>query len=198
MAFSTEKQRNVLVFIIFVFALIRLFYFIKYSILSSTMWIVDNITSLAAIVLLFFFYKKIKLTILHFSFIVGFLLLHNFGTIGYYSKDIAWLPFDAWVHGFFGFIAAIIVSSYLEKEKLRFKFVFMLLLVLGMGAFHEIVELLGAVFFGEGDGFLFFGTGDLKSFNSQWDLFSSLIGALIGYFAYRMGRLFYSSSSSSS
>ena len=41
--------------------------------------------------------------------------------------------------------------------------------ILGLSTFHEIFEYLGAVFLGQGEGFLFYGSGDADLFDTQKD-----------------------------
>ena len=58
------------------------------------------------------------------------------------------------------------------------------MLLLGLSTFHEIFEYLGAVFLGQGEGFLFYGTGDADIFDTQKDFVNNLLGMLVGLGVY--------------
>jgi len=53
-----------------------------------------------------------------------------------------------------------------------------------MSAFHELFEFAGAKIFGEGDGLIFLGMGDMDPWDTQKDMLNNLIGAIIGIIIY--------------
>jgi uncharacterized membrane protein YjdF len=130
---------------------------------------------------------KIKLHPLHFTFLAIFLLLHNLGTFDFYSYYPFGLEYDLYVHGFFGFVAALMLyRTYrlVGPYKGTFMYVAIIAVILGFSAFHELFEYGGALAVGEGEGVLFVGAGDLDEWDTQKDMFNNLVGGIIGLGAY--------------
>lgn len=93
------------------------------------------------------------------------------------------LEYDHWVHGYFGFVAALIVSRAYRHYGLYppgFIPVATLVVLLGFSAFHEIFEYLGAITVGEGEGVLFIGAGDLDEWDTQKDMVNNVVGGALG------------------
>jgi len=66
-----------------------------------------------------------------------------------------------------------------------FMFIIILFFMLGAGSLNEIIEYVGYDFLGYGEGFLAFGDGDISPDSGPWqnssmDMFSNLVGGLIG------------------
>jgi len=130
---------------------------------------------------------KIKLHPFHFFLFASFLILHNLGTFDAYSYYPLGLEFDLYVHGFFGLVSSLILfRSYKLVGPYNGKFVYIAIIavVLGFSAFHELFEYGGALLFGEGEGVLFIGAGDLDEWDTQKDMFNNLVGAIIGLLFY--------------
>ena len=64
--------------------------------------------------------------------------------------------------------------------KLYYSVILSILLVMGLSSIHEIVEFTGSLILGPGDGFLFFGSGDLGSFDTEWDIINGFLGSFVG------------------
>lgn len=127
--------------------------------------------------------EKIDLHPLHFALLAVFLLLHFLGMFGFYETIPLGMEYDYWVHGYFGFVAALIVSRAYRHQRVYppgFVPVATLVLLLGCSAFHEIFEYLGAITVGEGEGVLFIGAGDLDEWDTQKDMVNNVIGGAIG------------------
>jgi uncharacterized membrane protein YjdF len=141
---------------------------------------------------LFFIRKRIDLHPLHFALAAVFLILHNLGTFGTYSYNYFGFEYDLWVHGFFGFMASLLLyRTYYLKGPYKgwFMYVAIIAVVLGFSAFHELFEYAGALAVGEGEGVLFIGAGDLDEWDTQKDMLNNLIGGLLGIFLYKITRI---------
>lgn len=138
--------------------------------------------------------EKIDLHPVHYALFSVFLLLHDFGMFGFYETYPLGMEYDYWVHGYFGFVAALIVSRAYRYHKVyppAFIPVATLVVLLGFSAFHEIFEYLGALTVGEGEGVLFIGAGDLDEWDTQKDMVNNVIGGVLGLacdYAYRWFR----------
>lgn len=125
----------------------------------------------------------------HFALLAVFLLLHFLGMFGLYETYPLGLEYDHWVHGYFGFVAALVVLRAYHYYKLYspgFIVVATLVVILGFSAFHEIFEYLGAITVGEGEGVLFIGAGDIDEWDTQKDMVNNVIGGLMGLAAYSL------------
>jgi len=143
---------------------------------------------------LFFIRDKIKLHPFHYSLFALFLILHNLGTFGTYSNTYFGLEYDLYVHGFFGFVASLILYrayNLVGFYKGLFMYLAIIAVVLGFSAFHELFEYAGALTVGEGEGVLFVGAGDIDEWDTQKDMFNNLVGALIGLGLYSIKNLFF-------
>ena len=108
--------------------------------------------------------NKIKLHPAHYFLFCLFLVIHNLGTFGLYSLFFFGLEYDLYVHGFFGIVSSLIIyRAYRvlipDKSKV-IMYVAVIAIVLGLSAFHELFEHVGAVALGKGRGVLFAGAGD--------------------------------------
>ena len=142
---------------------------------------------------LFFLRNKIKLYPFHYFLAAAFLILHDLGMFGLYSNFYFGLEYDLYVHGFFGFLASLILYrtyNLVGPYKGWFMIVAIIAVVLGFSAFHELFEYAGALTVGEGEGVLFVGAGDLDEWDTQKDMFNNLVGALIGLGSYGIKRIY--------
>ncbi|MEN9626037.1 MAG: hypothetical protein RL557_365 [archaeon] len=142
---------------------------------------------------LFFIRNKIDLHPFHYLLACLFLLLHDLGVFDTYSNNYFGFEYDMWVHGFFGFVASLILyRTYVLKGPYKgfFMYVAIIAVVLGFSAFHELFEYGGALAVGEGEGVLFIGAGDLDEWDTQKDMFNNLIGGLSGLGLYKLKKLF--------
>lgn len=127
--------------------------------------------------------KKIDLQATPFAMFGVFLFLHFAGMFGWYSSYPLGMEYDHWVHGFFGFIAALMVLRayhYYGVYPAGFIPIAATAVILGFSALHEIFEYGGAMLLGEGEGVLFVGAGDLDEWDTQKDMLNNLIGAIVG------------------
>ena len=164
-----------------------------YSITTDSHYKWDFIFLILLLWTLFFIRGKLKLHPFHFFLAGLFLVLHNLGTFGTYSNFYFGLEYDLYVHGFFGFVAALILYrtyNLVGPYKGWFMFIAIIAVVLGFSAFHELFEYAGALTVGKGEGVLFVGAGDLDEWDTQKDMFNNLIGGLIGLVLYGI-KVFY-------
>jgi len=158
-----------------------------YALLNKNQFRYDSVVMLVLLIGVFFIRKKIMLHPLHFALFGIFLSLHNLGAFGAYGLEPLGMEFDFYVHSYFGLVSSLILyRTYSKVGYYRgwFMIVAILAVVLGFSAFHEIVEFLGAVTLGEGEGFLFIGVGDLDRFDTHKDMLNNFIGAVVGLSLY--------------
>ena len=137
----------------------------------------------------YFIKERIKLHWFHYLLFGLFLIMHNLGTFGTYKNIYFGFEYDLYVHGFFGFVASLILfRAYKEvgPYKGAFMYVAIVAVILGFSAFHELFEYGGALTVGKGEGVLFVGAGDLDEWDTQKDMFNNLVGALIGLGLYKI------------
>ncbi len=131
----------------------------------------------------YFFKDKIKLHPFHYFLFSIFLILHNLGVFGFYSRFYFGIEYDFYVHTFFGIVSSLILYrtyNLIGPYKGWFKYIVIIAVVLGFSAFHELFEYAGAVLLGKGEGVLFVGAGDIDPWDTQKDMRNNLFGALIG------------------
>lgn len=173
---------------------------IFYSVFSGFYhYILDLSASILVISLLFLFYKHFRLD--HFIFILIFiaLLLHNFGLFGFYNNTPIYFSYDRLTHFFGGFSLSFMFLNYFKiyfnksKQNNLILIICSILIVLGIGSIIEIIEYLGYIILGQGEGFFYFGgTGDLGVnqnqlsawINSSFDMIFNLLGTLFGLVFY--------------
>ena len=102
---------------------------------------------------------------------------------GWYQTYPLGMEYDHWVHGFFGFVAVLMVLQayyFYGVYPPAMIVIAAVAVLLGFSAFHEIFEFAGAMAVGEGEGVLFIGAGDLDEWDTQKDMLNNLIGAILG------------------
>jgi len=163
--------------------------------------LIDFITVIAVIIIFFLIHVKTKVKVIV-PFLLGFgFLFHIIGLyqiIPYnqdYTGTLYGAPqlnyhYDIIPHSIgFGLIAIAVCSIFYPYFKKIFKtkkaiLFFMIFFMLGFGALNEIIEYLGYVSFGYGEGFIEFGDGDISPDAGPWqnasiDLISNFFGALV-------------------
>ena len=160
-----------------------------YSLTTDSHYKWDFIFLIGLLLAVYFIRDKIKLHPLHFFLLALFLFLHNLGTFGTYENYYLGLEYDLYVHGYFGFVAALMLYrtySLVGPYKGWFMYLAIIAVVLGFSAFHELFEYAGALTVGEGEGVLFVGAGDTDEWDTQKDMFNNLIGGLLGLVLYKL------------
>jgi uncharacterized membrane protein YjdF len=178
-----DKANKILFFVI----LLILFIFGIYANVIGSSYKYDFIILIIFISFVYVVRKRIELHPIHFFLFGIFLIIHNLGIFGFYSKEIIGIEFDWYLHGFFGFVASLIIArSYhiLGPHKGWYKHVAVLMMILGFSVMHELFEYFGFLLFGPGEGVLLLGAGDLDLFDSQKDMLLNLIGGIIGIISY--------------
>ena len=116
----------------------------------------------------------------HFALIASALLLHNLGVFGLYRREFFGLQFDTYVHFYFGFCCAFVVSQVL-KHGYRVGgwrlWIAVTLGILGFGAIHELIEWASTIAMGPERGMLKALADD--PYDTQKDLFNNLLGTLL-------------------
>jgi uncharacterized membrane protein YjdF len=124
--------------------------------------------------------RRIYLHWFHFALLASALLLHNLGVFGFYRREFFGLQFDTYVHFYFGFCCAFLVSRALE---LGYRIVgwrlwiATILGILGFGAIHELIEWASSLALGPERGMLKVLADD--PYDTQKDLLNNLLGTLL-------------------
>lgn len=181
----SEKKRltiNIISILSIIFFLGLAFY--SYG---KTKWIIDNSISAIVVMILWLNYRKLHLNVALYSMTMIMLILHNLGTFGFYSNWYFGIEWDFYVHFYFGLFFSMALFNLLIKElhpKISPKLILLLtiLITCGVGSMNELLEFTGASVLGEGEGVLFFGTGDTGLADTEWDLINNFLGSLLGSF----------------
>jgi len=138
---------------------------------------------------------KLKLNNWTIGLALLFFALHSSGVFGFYNLSPFPVPYD-WILHFFGmFVLSIILLNWLGTNVVTCSLV--ILAVLGVGSLIETTEYLGYLGLGEGEGLLFYGSGDIDDINyvgGGWintmvDLVFNTLGSLLGLFVFMLTRL---------
>ena len=173
--------------------------FFKYK----TGFIKDLYLSVILIIIFFLLYKKLRLTTITYSLFCFSLLVHNVAAFGFYNNSPFPIPYDYVTHFLGVFAATLIIANILsnklpKNKKFNFSSFLILLLILlgglGVGSIVENIEFGGYLYWGHGEGFFEFGTGDYEElinpdkmknivgggyFDAMEDLIVNLIGAFL-------------------
>ena len=175
---------SVLIFITFI--LVAYFINVKEYILDSILFIV-------LIVLMNYYYDKFSFNEVSYWFIVLGMMSHNLGVLGWYNQSPFIIQYDHITH-FVGFIGVgMFLYEYLKVFNKVERIIIVLLISLGIGSLIELIEFIGYLKLGVGDGLFYYGgigdTGvNLRAMdavgggwlNTMWDLVYNLFGSLLG------------------
>ncbi len=149
-------------------------------------FIFDRFFTAAAILAAFLLYDKMRLNAPIVIFSLLTLLMHH---LKLYGNFYAGIPFDRIMHFTAGVALSLIFFHYFTTSRIRTNFLATALLAIlvatGLGSMMEIMEFVGYSFLGEGEGLLFYGTGDFGEWNnSSWDMISNTLGAVLAIIVY--------------
>lgn len=174
---NKEQDKKIKNTITIVASIFFIFFIIKYSILTPSNYILDTLGSILLMTAFYIFYDKLHQDYLSYFLLAFTMVLHDFSL---YSTSPFGMPFEHYIHFIGGFTVAI-VADRLFNEKMRKskRFLLLVLLALGIGAITEIVEWLGSIFLGIGEGLFYFGTGDIGNWNNSiMDMIFGAMGAM--------------------
>lgn len=149
---------------------------------GNTEFIFDRFFSAGIALIGFLCYRKMQLRLPVVLVGIFTLILHHLKLYGNFYFGIA---FDKIMHVVAGFALALISYQYLNtifqsKHRLGL-FLFSLFVAFGFASSVEIIEFVGYSFLGQGEGILFYGTGDFGEWNNlSWDLMGNMVGAILG------------------
>ncbi|WP_428940141.1 DUF2238 domain-containing protein [Fontivita pretiosa] len=124
--------------------------------------------------------RPIHLHPLHYALLCSAILLHELGAFGFYQRWAMPFSFDIVVHFWFAFAATLIARRAIRRTLPLGRWqtgLAALLLVMGGGALHEVIEYGSYLLLGEEKGML--KPSSSYSFDTQRDLLSNLVGALV-------------------
>jgi uncharacterized membrane protein YjdF len=162
-----------------------LLFFVAWGIYTTSTgdveFIFDRFFTAAIILLALVLYKKMRVTLP--IALVGFfaLIIHHLKLYGNFYFNI---PFDRIMHFTAGFAIALIFYQYFlsqgKKSSSRLKIALLsICITAGITSFMEIIEFVGYSSLGQGEGLLFYGTGDFGEWNNlSWDLICNTSGAV--------------------
>lgn len=154
-------------------------------------WFLENILVFAAIPYLVYINRKFNLSLLSYTLIFIFLVLHSIGAHYTYSEVPAgrWISdwmgwernhYDRLVHFLWGFLLTMPIFELLRKKvsrKVRAIFIFACCVIVLVGVLYEFMEWAAAVVVAPEAGTAFLGTqGD--EWDAQKDLLLNLCGAI--------------------
>jgi len=172
-----NRATHWILFLVFLFFIVWGFI----AIFNAHEYIFDRFFSAALVLLLFGFYKIMKLRFGVTLFALFALVLHH---LKLYGNFYLGMPFDRIMHFTAGIALGLIAYDYLRQrtDMKRIEIaIIAVLIAMGAGAIMEIIEFVGYSVFGEGEGLLFFGKGDFGEwFNASWDMLNNMFGAIGG------------------
>ena len=202
-----KKQEFDKKIIIYLISLLSYILLLAYSLKNGSSWIIDNSIAIIALLILFLVDRKIDFKKSHLILFNMILLLHNLGSIGFYSFSWKFFAYDNLVHFISSLIAAFILYDLIYDRMNRMKSFFRVhkrtisFLVFGfvimLGVMIELVEFTGQNLFGSGEGLFLAGVGDgfEEGSNSQYDdtmtdFVSNLLGTISGtFYFFRKNRM---------
>jgi len=182
----SKKKRFDEEHIIDLIGLIAVFFFIVFGFLAVVLgnkdYVFDRFFTAGLIFFIWLLHKRFHLKLWIFIVILFAITLHHLKLYGMFFFGI---PFDRIMHFTAGFAIALLVYQYIKtnchnltKWEIFFIAIFA---AAGIASMMEIIEFVGYSFLGEGEGILFYGTGDFGEWNNAcWDLICNTSGALIG------------------
>ncbi len=154
-------------------------------------WVLEVFPVLIGMPLLLWFDKKYKVTMLLFVLVTLHCLVLMYGgaysyaraPLGFWLQDVFHFsrnPYDRIGHFMQGFVPAILAREVLLRSarivSRRYLFFLCVCVCLAFSAFYELIEWVSALILGQGAE-EFLGTqGDV--WDTQWDMFMALVGAL--------------------
>jgi len=200
-----NKKERWIIYIIFLVV-----YFISaiYSFLNKSQWLIDNVAAIALLTFVFLISGWFKIEKIEFILFNSALLIHNLGSFGFYELNFGILAYDDIVHLIASGIAAYIIFNFIirklsikKKQKVKHsiikenKVIFMFLVIASvamLGVIVELIEYIGFMFFGPGEGILFVGSGDSGAIgdiagqylDTMRDIVMNTIGSIIGSLVY--------------
>lgn len=160
---------------------------------QRSLWLVENLLVVALAIILVWTYRKFRFSNQSYLFILLFLVLHTFAThYSYATTPIdEWLKstfhtkrsyYDRFVHFAFGLLWVYPFGELYVRLAMRrgvWPFIVPVIIVMALSAIFEIIEAVGAIIAGQGqnEGEFVGMQGDI--FDTQKDMFSAFIGALL-------------------
>jgi len=199
-----NKKERWIIYIIFMCIYVFL---IIFNIMNKSQWLIDSIGAVVFLTFVFLICEWFKMEKLEFILFNCALLIHNFGSFGFYELTFNIFAYDDIVHLVFSIIAAYIIFNFIirklsikKKQRIKYsiikenKVIFMFLVIASvtmLGVIVELIEYVGFMYFGFGEGILFFGSGDssMEGIAGQYldtmrDIIVNIIGSFIGSLIY--------------
>lgn len=200
-----NKKEKWIIYIIFMQVYVI---FTVYNLLKGKQWWIDSIVAMFFLTFIFLINRWLKLGKVGFILFNIALLVHNMGTFGFYSWTWKIFAYDNVVHLASSTVAAYIIFNFIArklhiKKNQRVKytvvdehkaiFIFLVIASVAMlGTIVELIEYIGFMYFGPGEGILFVGAGDSggvedvagQYLDTMEDIVVNSIGSVIGTLLY--------------
>jgi uncharacterized membrane protein YjdF len=200
-----NKKHKLVIYLLFmqIYVIFAVFNYLK-----GSQWVFDSILAMIFLTFMFIINKWLKLEKFGFVLFNIALLSHNLGTFGFYDWRWGIFAYDNIVHLLNSMVGAYIIFNFVarklhirERQRVKFTvvdehkiiFIFLVLASVAMlGAVVEIIEFLGFMYLGPGEGILFFGAGDSGNvddiagqyIDTMGDIIVNTIGTIIGVILY--------------
>lgn len=184
---NNVNKKYIFIESLIIISIIIFFVWMILSIVQKDYQIVaDRLIGLVLGVVALFEYRRLKISIPVLIVALIALFMHH---MKLYGNVYLGIPFDRIQHFIGVFAVALIFYHYIEHayrnkyfNKIAIGMV-VFFIAFGVGASIEIVEFLGYSYLGEGEGVLFYGTGDYGEYNNiGWDLIANSLGGLLAVF----------------
>jgi uncharacterized membrane protein YjdF len=200
-----NKKEKLVIYLIF---LLLYLIFATYNLVGGSQWIIDNVVGIALLTFVFFVNKWLKMGKLGFILFNVALLTHNLGTFGFYSWSWKIFAYDNVVHLLSSLVGAYILFNFVSRKlhirkNQRVKetvidehkaiVIFLVIASVAMlGTIVELIEFVGFMFLGPGEGMFFFGTGDSGNtedvagqyIDTMTDIIVNTLGSILGVVLY--------------
>jgi len=200
-----NKKEKLAIYLVF---LLFYIFFAIYNFVNGSQWLIDNVVGIVLLTFVYFINKWLKLGKFGFIMFNVALLTHNLGTFGFYSWTYKIFAYDNIVHFLNALVGSYIVFNFVARklhirknQRVKYTVVdehkaIMIFLVIAsvamLGTVVEIIEFLGFMYLGPGEGMFFFGTGDSANdgtiageyIDTMTDIIVNTFGTIIGVMLY--------------
>jgi hypothetical protein len=179
-----------------------------YNYLRNNQWWIDNLAAISFLTFVFMINRWLKLGKLGFLLFNFALLAHNLGTFGFYAWTWSIFAYDNLVHILSSIVAAYILFNFIARklhirkdqmvrdtvidEHKAVLFFLVIASVAMLGTLVEMIEYVGFMYLGPGEGLFFVGEGDSgfvgdvagQYIDTMEDIFVNTLGSIIGSIIY--------------
>ena len=176
---------------------------IGYNLAIASLWAIDAMIGIALIILFFFISEKLNIDWVGLFFACLIPFIHNLGTFGFYNQVFWFFGYDKALHFIGSFIGVVIVAKVISEvifwknKKGDFKkdlsnVIIAISTIMLIAVIVELIEFFGYTYFHASWQGMFSPNSlpnpsrilDYNYNDTMRDLFSDLLGAIVGVFGY--------------